>query len=82
MKSDTKLRANIIGYTDSSSVERSDRDLGENRAKAVADHLEKQGVEASQLTLTNGGTNNSVIPKTMATGQKLNRRVEIELSVR
>jgi outer membrane protein OmpA-like peptidoglycan-associated protein len=82
MKSDPKLRANIIGYTDRSSLERSERNLGEDRAKAAGDYLEKQGVEASRLMITNGGTNNPVSQKTTAAGGTLNRRVEIELSVR
>jgi outer membrane protein OmpA-like peptidoglycan-associated protein len=82
MKSDPKLRANIIGYTDRSSLERSERNLGEDRARAAADYLEKQGVEASRLMITNGGTNNPVSQKTTEAGRALNRRVEIELSVR
>jgi outer membrane protein OmpA-like peptidoglycan-associated protein len=82
MKSDPKLRANIIGYTDRSSLEKSERNLGEDRAKVSADYLQGQGVEASRLTITNGGMNNPVIPMNAAAGQRLNRRVEIELSVR
>jgi outer membrane protein OmpA-like peptidoglycan-associated protein len=78
MKNDPKLRANIIGYTDSSEKAKK---LGEKRAKAMADYLEKQGVEASRLTITDGGANNPVSDNKKAAGRKLNRRVEIELSV-
>jgi outer membrane protein OmpA-like peptidoglycan-associated protein len=81
MKSDPKLRANIIGYTDSSKLERSLRNLGEDRARGVAAYLEQQGVEASRLRITNGGMNNPVSRMNTAAGQKLNRRVEIELSL-
>jgi outer membrane protein OmpA-like peptidoglycan-associated protein len=81
MKNDPKLRANIIGYTDDSRFEKSRKALGEKRAKAVADYLEKQGVEASRLTVTDGGPNNPVGDNKKAAGRTLNRRVEIELAV-
>jgi outer membrane protein OmpA-like peptidoglycan-associated protein len=81
MKNDPKLRANVIGYTDGSSYERSRKTLGERRAKAVAAYLQKQGVEESRMTITNGGANDPVGDNKKASGRKLNRRVEIELSV-
>ncbi len=79
MKNDPKLHANVIGYTDSTEKRKK---LGENRAKAVAAYLEKQGVEASRMTITDGGANNPVGDNKKAAGRKLNRRVEIELAVR
>ena len=82
MKNDPKLHANVIGYTDSSRLEKSRKALGEKRAKAVAAYLEKQGVEASRLTITDGGANNPVGDNKKAAGRTLNRRVEIELAVR
>jgi outer membrane protein OmpA-like peptidoglycan-associated protein len=82
MKNDPKLRANVIGYTDGSRSEKSSKTLGEKRAKAVAAYLEKQGVEASRMTITNGGANKPVGDDKTAAGRKLNRRVEIELTAR
>jgi len=79
MKNDPKLRANVIGYTD--STERYPKNLGERRAKAAADYLVKQGVEESRLTITNGGADNPVGDNKKSAGRKLNRRVEIELAV-
>jgi outer membrane protein OmpA-like peptidoglycan-associated protein len=81
MKNDPKLRANIIGYTDGSRMETRRKGLGERRAKAVAAYLEKQGIDESRLTITDGGANNPVGDNKKAAGRKLNRRVEIELSV-
>jgi outer membrane protein OmpA-like peptidoglycan-associated protein/opacity protein-like surface antigen len=81
MKNDSKLRANVIGYTDGSSYEKSRKGLGERRAKAVASYLEKQGVETSRMTITDGGANDPVGDNKKAAGRKLNRRVEIELTV-
>jgi outer membrane protein OmpA-like peptidoglycan-associated protein len=82
MKNDPKLRANVIGYTDDSRLETRKKGLGEKRAKAVAAYLEKQGIESSRLTITDGGANNPVGDNKKVAGRKLNRRVEIELSVR
>jgi len=84
MRNNSSLRANVIGYTDNSPYETSGsrKDLGERRAKAVADYLEKQGVNASRMTITNGGVNDPVGDNKTDAGRKLNRRVEIELSVR
>ncbi|NLT67432.1 MAG: PKD domain-containing protein [Acidobacteria bacterium] len=79
MKNDPTLHANVIGYTD--SRERS-KTLGERRAKAMVAYLEKQGVESSRMTITNGGQNNPVGDNKTAAGRRLNRRVEIELTVR
>jgi outer membrane protein OmpA-like peptidoglycan-associated protein len=81
MKNDPKLRANVIGYTDDSRLETRKKGLGEARAKAVAAYLEKQGVEASRLSVTDGGINNPVGDNKKVAGRKLNRRAEIELSV-
>jgi len=79
MQNDSKLRANIIGYTD--KTERVKK-LGERRAKAVEDYLEKKGVEASRMTVTDGGANNPVGDNNKVSERMLNRRVEIELTVK
>jgi outer membrane protein OmpA-like peptidoglycan-associated protein len=79
MKNDPKLRVNVIGYTD--GTERV-KNLGERRAKAVAAYLEKQGAEASRITVTDGGANNPVGDNKKAAGRLLNRRTEIELVVK
>jgi outer membrane protein OmpA-like peptidoglycan-associated protein len=82
MKNDPKLIANLIGYTDASKLEKSKKKLGESRAKAAAAYLEKQGVEASRLKITDGGANNSLGDNKKEATRKLNRRIEIEITVR
>jgi outer membrane protein OmpA-like peptidoglycan-associated protein len=82
MKNEPQLRANIIGYTDASRSETSKKNLGQNRAKAVADYLVSKGIEASRLTGTDGGTNNPAGNNSNTAGRKKNRRVETEFSVR
>jgi len=79
MKNDSKLRVNIIGYTD--GTERVKK-LGERRANAVQAYLKKQGVEESKMTVTDGGSNNPVGDNKKASGRMLNRRTVIELAVK
>jgi len=81
MKNEPQLRANIIGYVDG-RYEASNKTLGERRATAVVRYLESKGVESSRLSITNGGANNQIGDLKTSAGRKLNRRVEIELSVR
>jgi outer membrane protein OmpA-like peptidoglycan-associated protein len=82
MQSDPRLRANIIGYTDNSRTETRATQLGARRAQAAADYLQEKGIDASRLTVTDGGTNNPIGDNSTAEGRELNRRVEIILSVR
>jgi outer membrane protein OmpA-like peptidoglycan-associated protein len=77
MKNDPKLRANVIGYTDKGEKQKG---LGEKRAKAMAAYLEKQGVETSRMTITDGGANNPMSDGKTAAARMLNRRVEVELA--
>jgi outer membrane protein OmpA-like peptidoglycan-associated protein len=81
MRNEPRLRANIIGFTDG-RYERPQSGLGERRAKAVASYLEKQGVDASRMTITNGGDSKLVGDIKNSAGRRLNRRVEIDLTVR
>jgi outer membrane protein OmpA-like peptidoglycan-associated protein len=77
MTSDTRMRANITGYTDDS---RRDKGLGIKRAQAVADYLSKKQIDRSRLTTNDGGTSKPVADNKTAAGRTANRRVEIEFS--
>jgi outer membrane protein OmpA-like peptidoglycan-associated protein len=79
MQNDSKLHANIIGYTDQTEKVKK---LGERRAKAVEEYLEKKGVAASRMTVTDGGANNPAGDNKIVSTRMLNRRVEIELTVK
>ena len=82
MKNDTRLNANIIGYTDGSKQETSIKDLGRKRAQAVADYLKNKGVDPSRLTISDGGSKSPVGDDSTPEGRKKNRRVEIVLTAR
>jgi len=79
LKNESKLRINIIGYTDSTEKVKK---LGEQRAKAMEAYLEKKGVEKSRMTVTDGGANKPAGDNKTLDGRKLNRRVEIEITVK
>ncbi len=84
MKNDTKLNANIIGYTDGSRAEASaaGKKLGQKRAEAAVNYLVKKGADASRLKATDGGSKNQVADPKTAAGRKQNRRLEIEISAK
>jgi len=84
MKNDTRLTANIIGYTDGSRGEASayGKKLGQKRADAAVKYLTKKGADASRLKATDGGSKNQVADPKTAAGKKKNRRLEIEISAR
>jgi outer membrane protein OmpA-like peptidoglycan-associated protein len=82
MQNDTRLRANIIGYTDNTRGETRAKGLGLKRAQAAAKYLEGKGIDASRLMTTDGDANNPIGDNKTQDGRKQNRRIEIELSVR
>jgi outer membrane protein OmpA-like peptidoglycan-associated protein len=67
----------IRGYTDSIGSDAYNYKLGLARAQAVADYLEKQGVPASQITVSSGGKNDPIAPNNTEAGRAQNRRVVI-----
>jgi len=79
MQGDSRLRANIIGYSDTS---RQDTGLGIKRAQAAADYLKKKQIDGSRLTTTDGGTSSPLADNKTAAGRKSNRRIEFEFSVK
>ncbi|MFH1574907.1 MAG: PKD domain-containing protein, partial [Acidobacteriota bacterium] len=82
MQNDPRLHANIIGYTDTSRTDTRVRDLGLKRAQAAAKYLEGKGISPTRMTTTDGGASNPIGDNKTADGRRLNRRVEIELTVR
>lgn len=82
MQNDPRLRANIIGHTDSTRRETRIKALGLKRAQAAAKYLQGKGIDASRLMTTDGAAANPVADDKTEDGRKQNRRVEIELSVR
>ncbi len=69
-------RVKVEGHTDNRGDKAFNQKLSEDRAKAVADYLISQGVEASRLESQGFGDSKPVAPNLTARGRELNRRVE------
>tara|TARA_Y100001956_G_scaffold69653_1_gene73085 strand:+ start:2530 stop:3498 length:969 start_codon:yes stop_codon:yes gene_type:complete len=67
----------VVGYTDSTGAAAYNQKLSEKRAKAVADELEAQGIDASRITVSGQGENNPIASNDTHEGRVKNRRVEI-----
>lgn len=74
MKKYPNLKINVLGYADYIGNNVSNLALSEERAKAVADYLTKNGIEASRVNIKPMGTQ-SKLPR----NNYLNRRVEFEI---
>ncbi len=69
-------RLRIEGHTDNRGDKRVNLKLSQNRAKAVAEYLQKSGIEASRLETAGFGDSKPAAPNFTARGRELNRRVE------
>lgn len=70
-------QALVNGYTDSTGSAAYNQKLSERRAKAVASYLEKEGVDAKNLTVKGYGATDFVASNDTAEGRAKNRRVDI-----
>jgi len=69
----------IMGHTDSSGDEASNRQLSLARAQSVADHIAGNGIDRSRLIVDGLGSSIPIADNATAQGRKLNRRIEFEL---
>ena len=76
---ETDQKALVNGYTDSTGSAAYNKKLSERRAKAVADYLEKEGVNGKNLTVKGYGATDFVAPNNTQEGRAKNRRVDIIL---
>ena len=67
----------ISGYTDSQGSEKSNRELSEKRAQAVADYLQKMGIEKEYLISKGYGEEKPIATNRTTKGRALNRRIEL-----
>ena len=73
-----KLKIEIAGYTDNTGNEDVNKNLSEQRAKAVYNYFISKGIETSRMTFAGYGSKNPVADNKTTAGQKLNRRIEIK----
>jgi outer membrane protein OmpA-like peptidoglycan-associated protein len=67
----------VQGFTDNVGGEASNQQLSLQRAQAVAQFLESQGIAASRLDVQGFGTNYAAAANATAEGRRNNRRVEL-----
>jgi outer membrane protein OmpA-like peptidoglycan-associated protein len=79
LKNDPSLGADIVGHTDSVGTEEYNMGLSERRAKAVSNHMVRNGIAATRLNVRWMGEKQPVAPNTTDAGRAQNRRVEITL---
>jgi OmpA-OmpF porin, OOP family len=69
-------RVRIEGHTDNRGERKTNRKLSEDRARAVADYLAKQGIAPSRIETVGYGDTRPLAPNLTARGREMNRRVE------
>jgi len=72
-----KTTMQVEGYTDNTGSEATNLKLSDDRAKAVREFLESQGIASNRLTSTGKGPADPVAPNETPEGRSKNRRVEI-----
>ncbi len=79
LKSDSSIKAYIVGYTDNIGEPGANRRLSERRAKKIRDILKGQGVSRSQIVTSGRGEADSIASNGTEEGRQENRRVEITI---
>ncbi len=75
--SDGFKRIRIEGHTDNRGNRKNNLRLSEQRARAVAQYLERSGIERQRLETVGLGDSRPIAPNLTAHGRELNRRVEL-----
>jgi outer membrane protein OmpA-like peptidoglycan-associated protein len=80
LKKHPERRVVIEGHTDNQGAVEYNRQLSKERAEAVAQALQAQGVSADRITTRGLGPDYPIAPNTTASGRQQNRRVEFIIS--
>jgi len=81
LKNNPNLKTEISGHTDNKGNTATNKKLSENRAKAVANYLEKLGVPAKSLTFKGYGSDVPSVANSSAENRAKNRRVEFKVII-
>ena len=79
LKENSNLNIEIYGHTDSVGLETRNKELSQQRAKAVADYLISRGLDASKTKFFGFGSSKPISDNETEEGRQLNRRVEFKL---
>ena len=69
----------VSGHTDNTGNDAINNPLSVNRANAVANLLQADGVDSSRITSTGYGSRNPIASNSTVQGRQQNRRVEIKI---
>lgn len=75
------LKIEIRGHTDAMGSAAYNQKLSENRAKAVADYLLKNGIEGERIRFQGFGSQRPLRDNTTNAGRRINRRVEFRITL-
>jgi outer membrane protein OmpA-like peptidoglycan-associated protein len=75
LKEDSNLNIEIYGHTDNVGLDARNKELSEQRAKAVADYLISQGLDKSKIKSFGFGSTKPISDNKTEEGRQLNRRV-------
>ncbi|PTX61569.1 OmpA family protein [Kordia periserrulae] len=73
-------KVEIIGHTDSNGDAEANMWFGKERAKSVMQYFVSQGIDENKLTISSKGETTPIAPNTTLEGQRLNRRIEINIT--
>lgn len=79
LKTNTDIRYEIIGHSDSDGDENFNKDLSERRAQSVINWLKTNGVDISNLKAKGLGESSPIASNKTESGKALNRRVELRI---
>ncbi len=76
---DETVKLHITGHTCDLGSDSLNKRVGMDRAEAVADYLENQGISRDRMEIVSKGESEPILPNTSAANRKENRRVVIEV---
>ncbi len=79
LKNNSEIHIRINGHTDNVGSDDYNRQLSENRARAVYNYLMQEGIDADRLTYKSYGATKPVSSNDTPEGRAANRRTEIEI---
>jgi outer membrane protein OmpA-like peptidoglycan-associated protein len=79
LKSNSNVKVELGGHTDSVGDDAFNLDLSQRRAKSVVEYLQGQGVSSSNLISKGYGENSPIESNDTEEGRQINRRTELRI---
>jgi outer membrane protein OmpA-like peptidoglycan-associated protein len=82
LKEYNETNVEVVGYTDNTGSEATNKQLSLDRANVVSNYLKGEGVSNNRFIIKGLGSSNPIASNSSANGREKNRRVEINLTER